>query len=89
MSDDDKLTVDDIVTGKVAEQLGPGVIPTRCILIVETISTEGEETLPGMRYILSLGTKPWQALGPMRSVTLKLEADDLACWQDDEEGEPP
>lgn len=77
----DRLTVDDIVTGRAAEELGPGVIPTRAILIVETVSEEGD----GLRYILSAGTKTWQALGPLHSVTAAIAAADLADWAGDDD----
>lgn len=76
---DDALSVDDIVTGKVAEQLGHGRIPTRAVLIVETMSDEGT----GLRFVLSEGLMRWQAMGMIRSVLVKVEHDDLETWDDD------
>lgn len=77
MDDDDFLAVDDLVTGKVAEQLGPGRIPTRAVLIVETMG-DGDT---GLRYVMSEGMQPWQALGMIRSTQLHLEAIDLESWE--------
>lgn len=76
MSDDDDLNVDDIVTGKAAEQLGDGHIPTRALLIVETMTEQGT----GLRYVMSAGMQAWQALGLIRSVQLNLERVDLESW---------
>ena len=79
MDDEDFLSVDDLVTGKAAEQLGEGTIPTKAILIVETMSEEGT----GIRYVLSHGLMTWQAMGMLRSATLKIEDQDLAAWDED------
>lgn len=81
MADDDSLEVDDLVTGKAAEQLGDGVIPVKAVLVVETVSEEGT----GMRYVLSNGLRTWHAIGMLRSSLLKIENDDLRCWQDSAE----
>lgn len=80
MTDPAPLTVDDLVTGRAAEELGPGIIPTAAILIVETISDEGQ----GLRYVRSQGLTLWAAIGLLRSILLRVEADDLAAWGDDE-----
>lgn len=77
----DKLTVDDIVTGKVAETLGEGVIPTAAILVVETMSEEGN----GMRYVMSKDAKTWHVMGMLRAAQLKIEHDDLAGWLGEED----
>lgn len=77
------LTVDDLVTGRAAEALGPGIIPTKALLIVETISEDG----PGLRYIRTDDLATWQALGVLRSTLLALEAVDLDSWADVEEDE--
>lgn len=77
---DETITVDDLVTGKAAADLGEGQIPTRAILIVETITDAGH----GLRYILSDGTQPWQAVGMLRSVLNHIEHADLASWPDDD-----
>lgn len=79
-TDDQPLTVDDLVSGRTAAQLGEGVIPTKAILIVETLTERGT----GLRYVASEGVDTWQALGMLRSVQLRLEDEDLATWQDDE-----
>jgi hypothetical protein len=73
---DDLLDVDDIVTGKVSGHLGEGVIPTRAILVVETISEDG----PGLRYVRSEGPPTWQALGMLRSALLHIEHEDFESW---------
>lgn len=75
------LTVDDLVSGKVAEELGEGKIPTAALLIVETMSEDGR----GLRYVLSHGTMTWTALGMLRSTQLSLEEVDMASWRDEEE----
>lgn len=76
--DDDLLEVEDLVAGKASEQLGEGVIPTRAVLVVETISEDSRQ----LHYVLSHGTQLWDALGMLRSVAVKIEADDLASWED-------
>lgn len=76
MSENDPITVDDIVHGKAAAQLGEGVIPTRAVLIIETV----EENGVGLRYVLTDGVKTWHALGMLRSVSGRLEAEDLDGW---------
>jgi len=77
---DETITVDDLVTGKAAADLGEGQIPTRAILIVETITDTGH----GLRYTMSDDTQPWQAVGMLRSVLNHIEHADLACWPDDD-----
>lgn len=74
------LGVDDLVTGRAAEQLGEGVIPIRAILVVETMT---DASPSGLRYVLSDGLALPHAMGLLRSVTLKLEADDLAMWEEE------
>jgi hypothetical protein len=76
--EDDDLTVDDLVTGKAAAQLGEGHIPTRAVLIVESMTEDGT----GLRYVMSAGMQAWQALGMIRSVQLNLERVDLESWGD-------
>ena len=76
MPDDEPLTVDDIVTGPTAAELGEGVIPTKAILIVETMSEHGA----GLRFLRSHGLDTWQAIGMVRSSLLRLEDEDLAAW---------
>lgn len=83
MMDDDGLTVDDLVTGKAAEQLGEGIIPTKAILIVETISEDG----PGLRYVRSQGLMTWHAVGMVRSTLLHIEDSDREAWIEDDEDE--
>lgn len=78
---EDELTVDDLVTGRAAEQLPDGEIPTAAVLVVETI----HETGRSLRYVLAEGMVTHQAIGTVRSVLNKLEADDLANWGDDDE----
>jgi hypothetical protein len=79
---DDELTVDDIVSGLVAESLGPGVLPTAAILIVETVTEDSR----GLRYLKTGGLSTWQALGILRSATIRVELEDRAGWiADDEE----
>lgn len=72
----DALTVDDLVTGKAAEELGQGIIPVAAILIVETMSDTGN----GLRFLIPEGVTNWQALGMLRSVQLNLERVDLDGW---------
>lgn len=79
MSDHD-LTVDDLVTGNAAAQLGEGRIPCAAILIVETMSDDGI----GMRYVLSEGMRHHQAIGLLRSVLIKVEHDALEAWESDD-----
>ena len=79
--DEDGLTVDDIVTGPSAAQLGEGVIPTKAILIVETISEHGA----GLRFLRSTGLDTWQAIGMVRSALLRIEDEDVAAWTDIED----
>ncbi len=79
--DDDPLTVDDIVTGKVAESLGPGVIPTAAILLVETVSENGA----GLRWVRSEGCTSWHALGILRSATIRTEIEDNDGWLSDDD----
>lgn len=79
----DPMGVDDLVTGKAAEQLGPGVIPTAAVLIVETIEEDG----PGLRFVRSTDLPSWRAIGMTRSALLHMERDDLSAW-DGEEDEP-
>jgi hypothetical protein len=76
---DETITVDDLVTGKAAADLGEGQIPTRAILIVETISDEGND----LRYVLSEGLMAWQALGMIRSAQLHIERLDIESWNND------
>ena len=82
MPDDEPLTVDDIVTGPTAAELGEGVIPTRAILIVETMSEAGE----GLRFLRSHGLNTWQAIGMVRSCLLRLEDEDVEAWAESDEG---
>lgn len=77
---DDVLGVDDLVTGRAAAQLGEGVIPIHAVLIVETMT---DMSPSGLRYVLSDGVNLPHAMGLLRSVTLKLEADDLAMWEEE------
>lgn len=77
----DELTVDDLVTGRAASELGEGVLPTNAILLVSTISEDG----PGFRYVVSHGTPSTLIVGMLRSATLKVEDDDLNGWGGDDE----
>ena len=80
--DEDGLTVDDIVTGPTAAELGEGVIPTKALLIVETISEAGS----GLRFLRSQGLETWQAIGLVRSTLLRIEDEDVNAWAlDDDE----
>lgn len=76
----DDLTVDDLVTGRAAEQLGPGIIPTNAVLVVETIDEDG----PGLRYVRSEGMSTWQTIGMLRSCLLHVEAVDADSWAEDD-----
>ena len=78
---DEVLTTDDLVTGKAAEQLGPGVLPTRAVLIVETVDEEGR----GLRYVLADGMTTWDAIGMVRSALLRIEDGDREFWEGDDE----
>lgn len=78
---DGVLSVDDLVTGRAAAELGPGVIPSSALLIVETVSEQGT----GLRFVSSDGVQTWQVLGMLRSVTARIEHDDLMAWFPDEE----
>lgn len=78
--DEDRLTVDELVTGRAAEMLGEGIIPTKAVLIVETMSEAGT----GLRYVMSQGLMTWHALGMLRSSELWLEQQDLESWGDDD-----
>lgn len=75
------LTVDDLVCGKANDWLGEGVLPSKAILIVETISEAGT----GIRFALSEGLMTWQALGMLRCITMRVEDADIDAWGDDEE----
>lgn len=75
------MTVDDLVTGEAAAQLGPGVIPVAAILIVETMGEDG----PGFRYVRSSDTPSWRAIGMVRSAQLHLERDDLEAWPEEDQ----
>jgi hypothetical protein len=77
---DDDLTVDDLVSQRAADELGPGRIPTKAILVVETMSEEGT----GLRFVTSNGLPLWQAIGMMRSALRRMEDVDAASWDDDE-----
>lgn len=77
----DALTVDDLVTGRAAEELGQGIIPVAAILIVETMSDAGS----GLRFIIPEDVTNWRALGMLRSVQLNLERVDLDGWLGDDE----
>ena len=77
----DPITTDDLVTGRAAEQLGEGVIPTAAILIVATISENG----PGLRYLIGHGTPQFLAIGMLRSATNHYEAEDLHGWEDEDD----
>lgn len=72
----DPMTVDDLVTGEAAARLGPGVIATAAILIVETMGEDG----PGFRYVCSTDLPTWRAIGMIRSAQLHMERDDLEAW---------
>lgn len=75
------LTVDDLVTGRAAEELGQGVIPVAALLIVETMADDGG----GLRFVLPDEVPVWKALGMLRSVQLHLESVDMDGWQGDDE----
>lgn len=77
--DDQALTVDDLVTGKAAGQLGEGVFPVSALLIVETMSEQGS----GLRIVRSEGMMSWTAIGVLRSVLLRTEDEDLRSWEED------
>lgn len=77
---DEDLTVDDLVTGKAAAELGEGRIPSAAILIVETMSEDGS----GLRFVLSDGMTTWRALGMIRSAQLRLEDIDAESWGEDD-----
>lgn len=77
----EKLSVDDLVTGRAAEQFGAGVIPTAAVLVVQTIQGEGQ----GLRFVQTEGLPSWQAIGMVRSALLRMEAHDLAGWDGDPE----
>ena len=79
---DDTSSVDDLVTGKAAEQLGCGVLPTQAVLIVETIHEDGGR---GMRYVLADGMTTWQAIGLVRSALLRIEDSDLESWTEEDD----
>jgi hypothetical protein len=76
---DDFLEIDDLVTGKAAEQLGEGCTPTKAVLVVETISEDGN----GLRYVISHGVPTWAAIGMLRSALNRIEFDDLMTWDGD------
>lgn len=77
------MTVDDLVTGRAAQELGDGVFPTTAILVVATTSLDGH----GLRYLIADADTPqYVAIGALRSVLHRLEADDLAAWDDDDLG---
>lgn len=73
---DDALTVDDLITGRAAEQMGPGVIPTAAVLVVQTMEEDG----PGLRYVRTEGLPSWLAIGMMRSALLRIEDEDRQGW---------
>lgn len=77
----DSLSVDDLVTGRAAEQLGEGVIPTAAVLVVQTLEGEGQ----GLRYVQSEGLASWQAIGMVGSALRRMEAADLEGWGGDPE----
>lgn len=74
------LTVDDMVGPPVAEDLGEGIIPTAAVLVVATISEDGN----GLRFMLSDGLVSWNAIGMLRSILNRLKAEDLSAWGDDD-----
>lgn len=74
MSDEQPLTVDDLVPRLISEHLGSR-IPTRAVLIVETMTEQGN----GIRFFTA-DAMTWQALGMIRSVQLRLEQEDAADW---------
>jgi hypothetical protein len=76
------LTTDDLVTGRAAESLGEGVLPTRAVLIIETVESEGR----GLRYVLAEGMTTWDAIGMVRSALLRIEESDRDYWEG-EDGE--
>lgn len=77
------VSIDDIVGGAAASKLGPGAIPTAALLIVETVTESGRE----LQYLRPAGVTTWQALGMLRSITLALEALDVAEWGPSEDDE--
>lgn len=84
MSDDEEaLSVDDIISAKVAAQLGEALMVTSAVLIVETVSENGR----GLRTVRSEGLPSWHTLGLLRSVLLRTEEEDIAGWTGDDEDE--
>ena len=82
---DEELTLDDLVTGPVAASLGDGRLPTRAVLIVETINPD---STIGLRFVTAGVTATHDVVGMLRSVCNRVEAVDLASWDDDEDDEP-
>jgi hypothetical protein len=73
----DHLGVDDLLADRVAERLGDRTVATDAILVVHAMTERGHE----LRFFTSDGTTAMTLLGMVRSITLKLEADDLGSWE--------
>lgn len=73
---DGAFTVDELVGAAIAEDLEDGRIPIGAVLVVETMTEAG----PGVRFYMSDGMVTWHAIGLIRSVERRIEAEDLDEW---------
>lgn len=78
-------SIEDLISPKVAEELGEGVIPTDGILIVKTMAADGIS----LRYLVADAPAWFEILGWLDSVRSRIQAIDALSWRALDEGDEP